>query len=208
MARLTAEEIERLKLEGQAKRNERQAKREANLAKYKEEEIIFELEALGFKSRMQETLYRLERCYLGSEQMDEKLLREIEFLFLENKTVETKALLFERHFFAYEDLIYYTWVLSKELCNQAYRFWNDVLSEPQTSASGSTICRLLSSKPNENLFNMIKDHQDKFFDADYFKRFLQEMVKRNLERGTSNTIPEITWTKEDKILWQRIYNLF
>ena len=199
MARLNREDIERLKLAGQAKHLERARKREKRekLKPYTTEQ---------FEQRLDDAVTACERWY--PEAFSEEFLKEIKQLLLPCESPDVKAFAYTQHLENYDNLIFYAWAASEELCDVAYHFWNEVLNFENTVVTGNSIVKILSLKPNEKLYDILKDHRDKFFAEECFKNFLKMMVERHLKRGRANCFPDCVFTQEDIILWKRILALF
>jgi len=187
MARISSQEIERLKAAGEAKRQARLEKKE--------------LEALSERLK---SVARMSRVYLGYDQLTDELLDEIKALFLPGKSVAFKAKAYRMYLAEYEDLLFYSWKY-ENLCDAAFRFWDDVLKEPNTSFTGNSILKILGCEANHNLEILMTHHKAKFLEMDVFARVLKISVERQLANHYHST--EVMKTEKKEAL-ENIYKLF
>lgn len=210
MARLTQEEIERLKAAGAAKREERRAKREARAQQFPQQEEKLPLPA-DFEDKLHDAWFSLERWAYKRGEVSEEEIEEIQKLFLPEATEELRFKAYKRFFHDYEALIFYSWRMSEKLCDAAFVFWDEVLSHPEAKFSGNSIVRILGGRPNKNLLKIMQNHRGKFFEESAFARVLKDIVLKHLRQpGIWNfeTFAYDTWTPEEKQILQDIKSLF
>lgn len=210
MARLTQEEIERLKAAGAAKREARKAKREAMLQQFPQQEEKLPLPS-DFEDQLHDAWYSLERMACGRGEVSEEKMAEIPKLFLPEATEELRFKAYKRFFHDYEALIFYSWRMSEKLCDAAYAFWDEILSHPDAKFSGNSIVRIIGGRPNKNLLKIMQKHRGKFFEESAFARVLKEIVlKHDRQPGLWNfeKMAYDPWTPEEKQILEEIKSLF
>ena len=208
---MTKEEIERAIAAGAEKHAARQAKREAAEAKRKQTEEPLGLPA-DFAKRLKATWEQLEHVYFKRAQMTPELSEEVKALFLPDADDEFRFKVYQKFFHDYETLIFYAWVISGELCDAAFKFWDNVLRHPNVLFSGNSVIRVLAVKPNQNLLNVFKNHREKFFgESNVFKKVLCDIIERyNREPGLWNfeTKSYDEWTEDERKILQQIHDIF
>lgn len=171
--KLTDEQIERLKAQGAAKRAERQAKKaKAETEKQEEPKIVLPKD-------LEERLYKmgllLERSF-GSlnKALTEEQVAELNELFtLGGKEERLEA--YKHHQFGYENIIFYGWKLSGDA---AFKFFDEVLSAPETDFSTNSLLRMVGCFADENLLKLIEKHQQKVLDQ---PPFMLDIYRRALK---------------------------
>ena len=209
------EEIERAIAAGAGKRAARQAKREAAMremeANRKQTEEPLDLPA-DFAKRLRATWDNLEHVYYKRAQMTPELIEEVKTLFLPDADDEFRFKVYQKFFHDYETLIFYAWGTSSELCDAAFKFWDNVLGHPNVLFSGNSVIRVLAVKPNQNLLNIFKNHREKFFgEGNVFRVILLDIIERyNREPGLWNfeTKSYDEWSDEERKILQQIHDLF
>lgn len=210
MARISQEEIERLKAAGAAKREARRAKREAILQQLPQQNEKLPLPA-DFEDQLHDAWYSLERWAYGRGEVSEEKMDEISKLFLPEATEELRFKAYKRFFYDYESLIFYSWTMSDKLCDAAFVFWDEILSHPDAKFSGNSIIRILGGRPNKNLLKIIQKHKSKFLEENIFARVLKDIVlKHEKQPGLWNfeTMAYDPWTLEEKQIFEEIKSLF
>ena len=213
MARLTEQEIERLKAQGAQKRAERAAKRAA-----REEQEARQLQTQAtkpqfdpvFEEKLVEAGLYLERVYYKRESLRDEKVEKVKALFLPDASEAEKIKAYQAHFQAYEILIFFAWAASSELCNVAFDFWNVALKDEKSSFSGNSIVRILSCRPNENLLKIFKNHQQKFTSESFIRILMPPIIERALKDGyfDSNACRHYPFTAEEIDIWKEIAKLF
>ena len=165
-----------------------------------------------FKKRLKATWEQLEHVYFKRAQMTPELSEEVKALFLPDADDEFRFKVYQKFFHDYEALIFYAWVISDELCDAAFTFWDNVLGHPDVIFSGNSVVRVLSGRPNQNLLNVFKNHREKFFgESNIFKKVLCDIIERyNREPGLWNfeTKSYDEWTEDERKILQQIHDLF
>ncbi len=213
MARLTEQEIQRLKAQGAQKRAERAAKR---AAREEQEARQRQMQATKpqfdpvFEEKVVEAGLYLERVYYKRESLTKQKVEEVKALFLPDASEAEKIKAYQAHFQAYEILIFFAWAASSELCDAAFEFWNVALKDEKSSFSGNSIIRILGCRPNENLLKIFKNHQQKFTAEPFMKLVMHSSITRALKDGyfDSNACRHYPFTAEEITIWREIAKLF
>ena len=210
MARLTNEEIERLKALGAKKCAERAAKRAAREEEQRQMQATEPQFDPVFEEKVVEAGLYLERVYYKRESLRDEKVEEVKALFLPNASEAEKIKAYQTHFQAYEILIFFAWAASSELCNVAFDFWNVALKDEKSSFSGNSIIRILGCRPNENLLKIFKNHQQKFTAEPFMKLVMHSSITRALKDGyfDSNACKYSPFTAEEIDIWKEIAKLF
>lgn len=209
---MTEKEIQLAIEAGAAKRAERQARREA-LRREAEKQAEKELDLPSdFANRLKATWNCLEHVYYKREQMTPELMAEVKALFLPDADDEFRYRVYEKFFHDYETLLFYAWVTSPELCDVAFKFWDNVLQHPNASFSGNSVVRILGSRPNENLLKVMQHHHEKFLGgSSVFKVVLGDIIDKYVrEPGLWNfeTKSFDPWTERERQILIEIQKLF
>ncbi len=210
MARLTDQEIERLKALGAKKRAERAAKRAAREEEQRQMQATKPQFDPVFEEKVVEAGLYLERVYYKREFLRDEKVEKVKALFLPNASEAEKIKAYQAHFQAYEILIFFAWAASSELCDAAFEFWNVALKDEKSSFSGNSIIRILGCRPNENLLKIFKNHQQKFTAEPFMKLVMHSSITRALKDGyfDSNTCRHYPFTAEEIDIWKEIAKLF
>ena len=210
MARLTDQEIERLKALGAKKRAERAAKRAAREEEQRQTQATKPQFDPVFEAELVETGLYLERVYYKRESLTKQKVEKVKALFLPNASEAEKIKAYQTHFQAYEILIFFAWATSPELCDAAFDFWNTVLKDEKSSFSGNSIIRILGCRPNENLLKIFKNHQQKFTTEPFLKIIMPSTIEKALRDGyfDSNACVYLPFTAEEIDIWKEIAKLF
>ncbi|MBR1914923.1 MAG: hypothetical protein IJ830_00580 [Alphaproteobacteria bacterium] len=210
MARLTDQEIERLKAQGAQKRAERALKRAAREEEQRQTQATKPQFDPVFEAKVIEAGLYLERVYYKRESLTEEKVKEVKELFLPDASEAEKIKAYQAHFHAYEILIFFAWAASSELCDAAFEFWNAALKDEKSSFSGNSIIRILGCRPNENLLKIFKNHQQKFTAEPFMKLVMHSSITRALKDGyfDSNTFRNLPFTAEEITIWREIAKLF
>lgn len=141
----------------------------------------------------------------------EEIISEVKSLFLSGEPVEAKQKAYMADLSDYENLIFYTWGVPT-LSDEAFKFWDDVLSSPETVFTGNSIVRILiGRRPDENLLKMMQNHRDKFFNDACFGSVIKTLISRFLtEPGMFNIQTKTTenWTEQELNILKQIILLF
>ena len=212
---MTRKEIERAIAAGAEKRAARQAKRAAAMremeANRKQTEEPLGLPA-DFAQRLKSAWEHMEHVYYKRAPMTSELTEEVKALFLPDADDDFRFKVYQKFFHDYETLIFYAWVISGELCDAAFKFWDNVLGHPNVLFSANSVIRVLAVKPNQNLLNVFKNHREKFFgEGNVFRVILLDLIERyNREPGLWNfeTKSYDEWSDEERKILQQIHDLF
>lgn len=212
---MTEQEIACAIAAGAEKRAARQAKREAAMremeANRKQTEEIDNL-PVDFEKRLKSTWDYMEHVYYKHVQMTPEVAEEAKALFFPDADDEFRFKVYQKFFHDYETLIFYAWVTSDELCDAAFKFWDNVLKNPNAVFSGNSVIRVLAGRPNQNLLKIFKNHREKFFgEGNIFRIILCDIIERYLrEPGLWNfeTKSYDEWNEEERRILEQIHDLF
>ena len=218
MARLspmTPEEIARAIEAGAEKRAARKAKRQEKMRELEKAKLRHMEETLGlpddFEEKLRLTWSQLERVYYKYNRMSPDLAATAKAFFFSLSSDFYRFKVYHKFFHDYESLIAYAWMVSDELCDAAFKFWDSILQYPEAEVSANVIIRILGSKPNQNLLTIIQRHHEVLIDNVGFKPVLKNLIDRYLsEPGlwdfkTQSFDP---WTPEEKKILQEIQKFF
>ena len=198
--RLTNEQIERLKAQGAEKRAARQAKK-AELQKEepkKEPKIVLPKD-------LEERLYKmgllLERNFgRAYKALTEEQAAELNEL-LTLKSPEQRLYAYKHHQFGYENIIFYGWKLSGDA---AFKFFDEVLSAPETDFSTNSLLRMVGCFADENLLTLVQNHQQKILNQQPFMlEIYRQAMKAHLERPFGRPLHE-----DEKEILKKILEIF
>ncbi|MBQ7659554.1 MAG: hypothetical protein IJS26_02265 [Alphaproteobacteria bacterium] len=202
--RLTDEQIERLKAQGAAKRAERQAKK-AKAEKAKAEADKKEEPNVALPKDLEERLYKmgllLERSF-GSvyKALTEEQVAELnELLTLGGKEERLEA--YKHHQFGYENIIFYVWKLSGDA---AFKFFDEVLSAPETDFSTNSLLRMVGCFADENLLTLVQRHQKKILNQQPFMlEIYRQAIAARLRKPFGRPLHE-----DEKEILQKLLKIF
>ena len=208
---MTREEIERAILAGAEKRAARQAKREA-LRKMNAEQAEEPLNLpADFEEQLKSAWDQLERLHNRRGAPSPELTEQVKALFLPEAEDAFRFRVYRKYFHDYETLIFYAWIASGELCDAAFKFWDNVLQNPDALFSGNSIIRILGGRPNENLLKMIQNHREQIVgEGSGYRRVFSDLINRYLsEPGLWNfaTRSFDEWTQRELEILQEIKKL-
>ena len=212
MARLTPEQIERLKEQGALKRAERAAKKAAKESAEAQRRAEAEQVSAdpAFEAKLVETGLYLEHVYYKRDVLKPDKVEAVKALFLPQASEAEKTQAYQSYFYAYEILIFYAWAVSPELCDAAFAFWDTVLRNEKSTFSGNSIIRIMGCRPNENLLKIFKNHQQKFSSEPFMKIVMPSTIGRALRDGYFDSDAKVyhPWTDKEIAIWREILSLF
>lgn len=163
------------------------------------------------KEKMTERLRKAWGQLAKAKVLTKELGSEVKALFLPEASVEEKQKAYMEHLNEYEDLIFYSWAFP-ELCEEAAKFWDDVLKSPKTLYTGNSIIRILvGRRPNQQLLKVLQNHRGRFFDDTMLGYVIKTIVMRYIaEPGMFNVETKSceSWTETETNILKNIVQLF
>jgi len=202
--RLTDEQIERLKAQGAAKRAARQAKK-AKAEKAKAEADKKEEPKVALPKDLEERLYKmgllLEKNFTsGYKDLTVDQIAELNEL-LTLKSHKERLYAYKHQQFGYENIIFYGWKLSGDA---AFKFFDEVLSAPETDFSTNSLLRMVGCFADENLLTLVQKHRQKILNQQPFMlEIYRQAMKAHLKRPFGRPLHE-----DEKEILKKILEIF